>query len=127
MNDVLNRTESIRLYCLDCTAGSPGAINACSFEKECSLWPLRMGAKQGINKSKLINKYCRDCLGGARPGTCSTNDCSLHAFRTGVRTSTAGVGGVFRSRKYVSEGKVSIGMEALLKRLSGAEKRASNE
>jgi len=119
----LNRTESIRLYCIDCTAGEIGTIKNCSFEKECTLWSMRMGkTPKGIDKTKVINRYCRECI-GTNPATCQTSTCPLWPFRTGVRTADMAIGDVFPSHKYVSDKQTSIGMDSLVQRLSGAETR----
>jgi len=116
--ECLNRTESIRLYCVDCVAGETGTIKNCSFEKECKLWPMRMSkTPKGVKKAQVINHYCRECI-GANPATCTTKDCSLWPFRTGVRTVEQAIGDVFKSHKYVLGKRTSIGMEELRKRIS---------
>jgi len=119
--ECLNRTESIRLYCIDCTAGEIGTIKNCSFQKECTLWPMRMGkTPKGVDKTKVIRRYCRECI-GANPSTCQTSSCSLWAFRTGKRTAEMAIGDVFSSHKCISDKETTIGMEALVRRLSGTE------
>ncbi len=120
--ECLNRSESIRLFCIDCTAGEIGTIKNCSFQAECSLWPMRMGkTPKGIDKTKVINRYCRECI-GANPSTCQTSTCSLWPFRTGKRTADMAIGDVFSSHKYVLDTQACKGMDSLVQRLSGAEK-----
>jgi len=112
---ILNRTESIRLYCLDCTAGSHATIRDCSFEKECALHPMRMGkTPAGIQKNVAIRKHCRSCIGEA-PSRCGTGDCSLFPFRMGLRTETRSISEVFTSHVYVMGNGKRVGMEALRK------------
>ena len=116
----LTRLESIRLFCLDCCAGSRSTVRECSFKDECSLWPHRMGTGGG-DKSQLIRRYCRSCIGES-PANCSYEECSLWPFRTGRRTSSQTKEDVFKSHIYVmAKGHKHIGMAALLKGENEAE------
>jgi len=110
----LSRTSAIRLYCLDCTAGSRITIADCS-SKDCALYPFRMKkAHPELNKQQIINRYCRECIGEA-PVNCQTKDCSLHPFRTGTRTNSQTVEGVFKNHVYCMGKERRIGMAAMLR------------
>jgi len=110
--NTLNRTESIRAYCLDCTAGSYSTIRDCSFS-DCHLFPLRMGkTPKGMTKNVVIRNHCRSCAGEA-PSRCQKHDCSLYAFRTGTRTENASICQIFTKHEYKLAGRTCMGMANL--------------
>jgi len=110
--NTLNRTESIRAYCLDCTAGSYSTIRDCSFS-DCHLFPLRMGkTPKGMAKNSVIRNYCRSCVGEA-PSACQKHDCPLHAFRTGLRAENASICQIFTKHAYKLRDRTCVGMANL--------------
>jgi len=118
MNE-LNRTKSIRLYCLDCTSGSHVAIRNCTMT-DCGLHPMRMGTSpKGTQKNIVIRDYCRSCIGEA-PSMCRTHDCSLFPFRSGVRTETCSISEISTKHVYFIGDEKRIGMAELRKGLAGS-------
>jgi len=116
---ILNRAQSIRLFCVDCVAGELGEIKNCQ-ETKCQLHPMRMGISpdsfKGMDKSKAIASFCQDCLGSKWVKRCGVRDCSLYPFRTGIRTEYHAIGDVFTMHVYVRpDGSKAYGMEELRK------------
>jgi len=117
---ILNRSESIRLYCLDCTGGSYADVRNCSIT-DCALHPLRMGkTPAGMNKATIIRDYCRACIGN-HPSKCDVRGCALHPFRTGIRSENSTIGTIFEGHSYVLDGRTCKGMAELRKRSGDSE------
>jgi len=107
----LNRSESIRLFCVDCVAGELGEIRNCQ-EIKCQLHPMRMGSTpKGLNKAKAIPSFCKECI-DTSPAKCAVSDCSLHAFRTGKRTEKRSISEIFTTHIYArGDGSKAYRME----------------
>jgi len=117
--NALNRTNSIRLYCLDCTSGSHDAIRNCTMI-DCGLHPMRMGSTpKGTKKNIVIRDYCRSRIAES-PSKCRTHDCSLFPFRSGVRIETRSISEISTKHVYFIGDEKRIGMAELRKGLAGS-------
>ena len=80
----MNRRNTIRHRCLDCSGFKPGEVRNCTF-LDCPLFPYRMGTgKQNPKqRDKAIRAYCRECVGNNRPEVylCPSAGCPLYPFR----------------------------------------------
>lgn len=100
----MNRLHAVRKHCVDCVGGSYRQAENCSAGPDapqpcyrCTLYPFRMGKnppavgdRRNRCKTKLIRKYCLDCMGDSRKlvRQCPSTSCALWPFRMGAVPST---------------------------------------
>lgn len=86
----LNRSMSIRKYCLECCNGSSEEVRKC-LSIDCSLYEYRQGknpVNPKLNKSKAIRERCLNCSSFYSPEVrnCQFKDCYLYRYRMGVES-----------------------------------------
>lgn len=86
----LNRSISIRKYCLECCNGSFEEIKKC-LSTECSLYEYRSGKnpnKPKLTKTKAIRQRCLNCSGFYSPDVrnCEFKECYLYRYRMGAES-----------------------------------------
>lgn len=84
----LNRSKSIRKYCIECCRDNLEEVRNCiSFD--CTLREYRFGKnpkQPKLSKSKAIREHCLNCSGFHSPEVrnCQFTDCYLYRYRMGV-------------------------------------------
>lgn len=86
----LNRSISIRKYCLECCNGSFEEVKKC-LSTDCSLYEYRSGKnpnKPKLTKTKAIRQRCLNCSGFYSPDVrnCEFKECYLYRYRMGAES-----------------------------------------
>jgi len=68
--------EAIKLRCKDCNTEAKD----CG-QQECALYGLHR-PKAGARRTKAIKDYCKWCLNDHPFPVCSSEDCSIHIYRS---------------------------------------------
>ena len=86
----LNRSISIRKYCLECCNGSFEEVKN-FLSTDCSLYEYRSGKnpnKPKLTKTKAIRQRCLNCSGFYSPDVrnCEFKECYLYRYRMGAES-----------------------------------------